>query len=350
MTNKLEYLFTELKKQKNSTNTIISSMQEGLLVIDKNSKITIANESVKKILNTDSPENVFYWIIIRNLKFEEIFKKVQRKNENITQEIEMGENCYIVSITPMNPSASFLVIFHDITQIKNIEQMKKDFISNVSHELKTPLTSIKGFIETIEDEIPQNTKPYLEIIKRNTERLINIVKDLLIISEIENKSNDINIENVNIKELFETVIKIFENKIKTKNIRIKTEIKEDSKIINADKFKIEQVIINLIDNAIKYNKEKGEIIISVTKEKENSIIKIKDTGIGISEKDLNRIFERFYVANKSRSKKMGGTGLGLSIVKHIIHMHNGSLDVESNLEKGTLFTVKIPLTKNNKNS
>jgi len=232
-------------------------------------------------------------------------------------------------------------VLYDITDLKNLERLKKDFVANISHELRTPLTAIKGFVETLEEEEEIKNVQYLEIIKRHTDRLMNIVNDLLILSELEQTEKALVTEDVNLVSLAENILKVFEHRAKEKGIELKLGAAKDLKTVRADPFKLEQMLINLLDNAIKYT-EKGEVLISLSQDDGKSIIEIKDTGIGIPASNLPRIFERFYVVDKSRSKKLGGTGLGLSIVKHIVLLHGGIIDVESSQGIGTKFTIVLP--------
>ena len=237
-----------------------------------------------------------------------------------------------------------VAVLYDITELKNLEQMKKDFVANMSHELRTPLTAIKGFVETLEEEEEIKNVQYLEIIKRHTDRLMNIVNDLLVLSELEQTGSALVIENVNLVSLAENILKVFEQGEKEKGIQLKLVAEKDLKIIQADPFKLEQMFINLLDNAIKYT-ERGEVSITLTQIDSKSVIEIQDSGIGIPSSHLLRIFERFYVVDKSRSKKLGGTGLGLSIVKHIVLLHGGTIDVESSQGMGTKFTIVLPNTQ-----
>ncbi|MBN1622254.1 MAG: HAMP domain-containing protein [Endomicrobiales bacterium] len=234
-------------------------------------------------------------------------------------------------------------------ELKHMEAVRKDFVTNVSHELRTPLTAIKGFTETLKQTV-KSSKPaarkesarYVDIILKHSERLINIVNDLLVLSNLESRKFKIELTEVNIINLINDVIKLFDDRIKQKKLKLRLSKTGSLKPIQADSFRLEQVFVNLIDNAIKYT-EKGSISIEVNQDETNTIIDIKDTGIGIPKEHLNRIFERFYVADKSRSKKFGGTGLGLSIVKHIIQLHQGTIDVESRQGTGTGFRIILPL-------
>ena len=237
-----------------------------------------------------------------------------------------------------------MATLYDITTIKNLEKTKKDFVSNVSHELRTPLTAIKGFVETLQDtNSDDKNKHYLNIISRHTDRVIRIVNDLLLLSKLEGAPGNLELEKVNLKNLIENILKIFEQSLKEKKLALKFNASNSLPIINADPFKLEQVFINLIDNAIKYT-ERGEIAISLNSYNETVTIEIQDTGICIPQEHLSRIFERFYVVDSSRSRKLGGTGLGLSIVKHIVLLHNGKIDVKNIPGVGTNFVVSLPVS------
>ncbi|MFH1096870.1 MAG: ATP-binding protein [Candidatus Desantisbacteria bacterium] len=233
-------------------------------------------------------------------------------------------------------------------ELRNAERIKRDFVTNVSHELRTPLTAIKGFAETLEDEVDPKSRRHVDIIRVHTDRLITIVQDLLVLSELEGKESNLEFEDVNIVELLENVTNLFTEKIIEKRLELKFVIDENIPHLRANSFKLEQMLINLIDNAVKYT-EKGEITISIKQmpgglpQNEFVVFEIMDTGIGISEKHLIRIFERFFVVNRSRSRKLGGTGLGLSIIKHIVQLHNGKIIVESTPDTGSKFIVILPI-------
>jgi signal transduction histidine kinase len=229
-------------------------------------------------------------------------------------------------------------------QTQELDNLKKDFISNASHELKTPITAIVGFSEMLETQgLPQETKHYIDIIKKQSKRLSNIVADLLSLSDLENASSkEIKKNNIYFEQILDDIISLYQKRAQAKNIQIQKEISPNIKTIYANEFYIEQALINLIDNAIKYT-EKGMIKIQVHNTQNFTEINIIDTGIGIAPKHLPRLFDRFYVADKSRSRESGGTGLGLAIVKHILLLHNGTIEVQSALSIGSTFTIKFPL-------
>jgi two-component system, OmpR family, phosphate regulon sensor histidine kinase PhoR len=339
----MERLFGELSRQKEELDSIISSLQEGILVLDKEERVLIANESLQIITGKNLEKGKFYWEILRQPKLNELIKSVRRARQNSTEEIELNNKTFLCSATFLQYKEEITVVFHDITEIKKLQKIKTDFVLNVSHELRTPLTSIKGFIETIETRaLDEENKRYVGIVKRNTERLINIINDLLSLTEMEEKGTKLQLETVNLKDIIEHALIVFEQQIQSKDFHISLSIEPNLPTVQGDPFKLEQVFINLIDNAMKYT-EKGGITIEMKSQDKKIVITLQDTGPGISPEHLSRIFERFYVVDKSRSKKLGGTGLGLSIVKHVILLHNGTIKAESTLGRGTTFIITLPV-------
>jgi len=341
MAGRMEGLFGNLSRKNEELDTIVSSIQEILVVLDKDGRIKLTNESFRKTLDNEDVQDKFYWEVMRCPDFSELIRKVTEERKHRTEEIEFRGKHYLCSVTFLSSKEEMVAVLYDITDLKNLERVKRDFVANISHELRTPLTAIKGFVETLEEEEDIKNVQYLEIIKRHTDRLMNIVNDLLLLSELEQAGTALEVEDVNLVSVVENILKVFEQGAKSKGIELKLIAGESMKAVQADPFKLEQMFINLLDNAIKYT-EKGEVSISLRQEDLKSIIKIQDTGIGIPASHLPRVFERFYVVDKSRSKKLGGTGLGLSIVKHIVLLHGGTIDVESSLGIGTKFTVILP--------
>ncbi|MFO7980503.1 MAG: ATP-binding protein [Candidatus Aminicenantes bacterium] len=341
MTERISQLFDDLNAQKEQLMCILQTMEEGLLTLDDKGKIVFCNENFKTMIKNRSPEGKFYWEFIRMNEFKGLVSELKKDHKTQVKEINFDGSVYLCSANYLETRNEMVITFHEITKEKNLEKIKKDFVINVSHELRTPLTAIKGYLETIEG-LNKTQQKYLDTALRNTDRLINIVKDLLLISEVESDEFELNQDNVDIQELILKVVKIFNQKIEKKNLDIKIDIEKKLPLIKGDSFKLEQMIINLLDNAVKYTEE-GNIDISAKRTDSKIDITLKDTGIGIPEKDLPRIFERFYVVDKSRSRNVGGTGLGLSIAKHIVHLHKGTVKVESKPGIGTAFHVSLPL-------
>ncbi|MCB4791043.1 MAG: HAMP domain-containing protein [Elusimicrobia bacterium] len=341
MAEKLGFLFNDISNKKDELNTIINSITEVLFVIDSNDKIVIYNESFKKVVLNEEIDGRFYWEIFRAQGLKELIDKAKEYKKAVVDEIEISGKIYASSAVPLSNESNYIIVMHDITQVRNLENKKKEFVANVSHELRTPLTAIKGFAETLEDETSPEGRRYLDIIIKHSERLLSIVEDLLLLSQIEEKGFKLEVAKTDIKAIIESVIKMFEPKIKEKNITINLSAPGNVQSLTADQFKLEQMFVNLIDNAIKYT-DKGNVDISVKQDNKLTTIIISDSGIGIPQEHMPYIFERFYVVDKSRSRKAGGTGLGLSIVKHIVMLHGGAVNFESALGIGTKITITLP--------
>ena len=344
-------LFDKLSENKEELQAIIGSIKEGLLVITAEGKITLCNESFEKIVGKKDTTGCAYWEVFRIPDFENFVKKAMETEESFYEEIVLDGQSYMVGFNPMSRGEKVVIIFRDITSFKQLEKMKKDFVVNLTHELKTPLTAIKGFMETLEEEENINNIQYVEIINRHTERMNQIVSDLLVLSDLEDLEegkHPIEFEPINLEEMVTNILKIYREKIKAKGLDLEVDTRENLPPFNGEKFKMEQMFINLVDNAVKYT-DKGKIAIVITKsgKEDNSKccieIRVINTGLPIPAKSLPRIFERFYVVDKSRSRKLGGTGLGLSIVKHVVLLHKGEISVDSTPEKGTTFTIQLPL-------
>jgi two-component system phosphate regulon sensor histidine kinase PhoR len=341
MTAQLKKYMKELSFQKEELNHIISSMEPGLIVLDREDKIVLSNRSAQRKIGRDLAKGLYFQEVFSENKIRSLVQKVATENVSVWDEIRIGNAYYQITASPISAIQEIVLIFHDITDIKNLERIKRDFVANVSHELRTPLTAIKGYAETIEG-VDEENRQYLDIIKRHTDRLINIVADLLTLSGLEEKGLELQIESVDIKMLLTNVTKMFDARILKKGLDIEYCIPEKLPPVLGDSIKLEQVFINLIDNALNYT-ENGKIRIEAVRSTGGVDIVVSDTGIGIPKKHLTRIFERFYTVDKSHSRRLGGTGLGLSIVKHIVLLHNGSIDVESIRGKGTMFRVRLPV-------
>ncbi|WP_297991178.1 two-component system histidine kinase PnpS, partial [uncultured Anoxybacillus sp.] len=235
-----------------------------------------------------------------------------------------------------------IVVFHDITELKKLEQMRKDFVANVSHELKTPITSIKGFAETLLDGAmhdAQTLEYFLTIILKESERLQHLIQDLLDLSKIEQQGFTLNISVVDLYDVLKEVIVMLEGKANDKQIALSCTSNAPICYMYGDLHRLKQIFINLINNAIAYTPAGGRVTVSIEKDDKQLHVHVSDTGIGIEQKEIPRIFERFYRVDKARSRNSGGTGLGLAIVKHLVEAHHGTISVKSEVGVGTTFTV-----------
>jgi len=335
-------LISDLSLQKEELSNILASMGEGLAVLDKDGKVSLANEAFKKLVPHISAEGKFIWELLRSPQIQDLVKRAKDERRGLSQEIRLEEQVFFCTASYLRLQEGIILTFTDLSQTRKVEEMKKDFIVNASHELRTPLSAILGAVETLEDEKGGLNRMAMDILKRHADRLNLLVADLLNLSELEDKGTKLNIQDVDIKHVAEVVLQIYRPKIMAKGLTSRLSAGADIPPIKADPFQIEQLLLNLVDNAVRYT-DRGEISIGVIMEAQTLVIEVRDTGIGISEEHLPRIFERFYVADKSRSRQLGGTGLGLSIAKHIVQLHGGKIQVESTLGRGSTFRVWLPL-------
>ncbi|MFA7325440.1 MAG: ATP-binding protein [Candidatus Kapaibacterium sp.] len=345
MTKRLKKLFYKVNSQKEQLDTLISEIQEGLVVLDSKGRIKLYNESFSELIGKKNLIGKKLTSLIENNFLTNLLEEVVSNDKSITKEIQVGDRQFLCSTSWIKMKNEVIILLHDISELNKLELIKKDFVINVSHELRTPLTAIKGFSETLIDElVDPEQKRYAEIISRHTNRLIRIVNDLLHLSELEQTKTNLFLDKINVNDILENVYSLFLQKSIEKGIELIVSIENKERILEIDNFRIEQLLVNLIDNAFKYT-DKGKIKI-ISKEIDNKqVFIIEDTGLGIPKGDLNRIFERFYTVDKSRSRRVGGTGLGLSIVKHIVLLHKGKIEIESELNKGTRFIISIPFTQ-----
>jgi two-component system phosphate regulon sensor histidine kinase PhoR len=325
MSEKIELLFKEIDKNRAELRGIIESVKDTVLVINGNGVVTLSNNGAW--------QNKHYWEIPGLTVLDKYIGK------SAGAEIELNGKYYSCSLAAIKNSPDMVIVMHDITEIKNLEIIKNDFISNMSHEFKTPLASIKAYLELIADEKDEAVKKeYMSVIARNNERLTNIANDILILCAVEEKKH-IRPSAFNINDVLKEVGALLTHKAESKGLKLS--LHDCDVNVNADKFYIEQMLINLVDNAVRYT-EKGRIDVDVEQDDYGTKITVADSGIGISKENQRRIFERFFVADKSRSKKNGGTGLGLAIVKHIVEAHQGSISVSSEPDKGAVFIIRLP--------
>jgi two-component system, OmpR family, phosphate regulon sensor histidine kinase PhoR len=343
MTGRIRELFEQVSLKQGELTSIITSLHEGLLVIDHADRVLMCNESLARMagFSAAGAPGKSYWELLRVVQLEEIVAAARASGGGTLHEVRLGGRTCLVNTALIAELNALVMTFLDMTDVKNMERMKRDFVVNVSHELRTPLTAIKGFVETLQEEpASEDQQRYLAIISRHTDRLINIVKDIMVLSSLEHEQEP-ECEEVNVKGIVEQVKKIYIDRLREKNLSLSIEAENGRLNARVDPFKIEQVFINLIDNAIKYT-EAGGITVQLERAAEALLIRVSDTGIGIAPAHLPKLFERFYVVDKSRSRSVGGTGLGLSIVKHIVLLHGGTISVDSTPGKGSTFTITLP--------
>lgn len=344
MAKELKFRLTEVQKEKNKIETILQYMTDGVIAFNKNGHIIHVNSISKHILGMQDFEVNFYDFVSMydlDISLEDVSKL--KPFETIEKNCVIDHKFIKIQIVNFNEGSMFII--QDNTKQQKLENMRKDFVANVSHELRTPLTSIKGYTEALIDGGVSDLKiasKFLNVIDSETNRMIRLINDLLQLTRIDNNKIKWNKSVVDINKLVEFIVYKMDISMKKKELSCKVELHPNLSMVYADKDRIEQVIINILGNSIKYTLNKGKI--KVTTGQDNTYVKveIEDTGIGIPEEDLPRICERFYRVDKARSRQLGGTGLGLSIAKEILEQHNGEIEIKSKINKGTTVTIYLP--------
>ncbi len=342
-------------RQRNQLETVLASMLEGVIAIDTEERIVSINQTAARLFEKEPADCQGKSIqeIIRSPALQQ-FIRAAISNTNPTEEditvFQNEERVIGVKGSPIfdanQDQIGTLVVFHDVTKLRRLENMRRDFVANVSHEIKTPLTAIKGFVETLQQgkvEKKQEKERFLGIIQKHVDRLDAIIEDLLALSRIEQEDDkkEIQFESVKIADVFQAAIQLCRPKAEKQNIHINLDCEKDTTAL-LDPALIEQAVVNLLDNAIKFSEPGSTIHVKFHHQGNEMILSVQDQGIGIAQKHLPRLFERFYRVDKARSRSMGGTGLGLAIVKHIAQAHGGHLTVDSKLGEGSHFSIHIP--------
>ena len=350
-----ERILTE-EAQKNEYGAVLSSMTEGVIGIDLDENIININKAARLMLGTGDENITGLGIqeIIRNQTFIRFVQRASEEEASLEDDFSLkNDEDSVINIRSMplknaeNGRIGTLIVLNDVTHIRLLENIRKDFVANVSHEIKTPLTAIKGFIETIvmlEDESPDDARRFLKIVMKHVDRLDAILEDLLSLARIEQKSVRSGIEtgNISLSEVAETVFQVVQSKADDRHISLEYDSSYSLRF-EADARLLEQALVNLVDNAVKYSHENTTVSLTAEAIDGELVISVTDQGDGIPEKDLPRIFERFYRVDKARSRKLGGTGLGLAIVKHIVQAHGGKVSVGSVIGKGSVFKIHLPV-------
>ncbi len=351
MASQLKGRMSEIEAEKTKFSAILAHMVEGVVAVDCENRVLIMNPSAEAIfgINKGSAFGKNLIEIVRNQKIHEMTLKAVEGQSLIAGEIGLAFpeprvlRANALGISKCEGGVCGILVLHDITEIRRLENLRREFVANVSHELKTPLTSLKGFIETLAGgalKEPERSQAFLKMMEEDTNRLTRLIEDLLELSKIESKEIPLTLEKLDLKAEIETVTSGFEPLLRQKALTFENCV--ESIQVWADRDRLRQVLINLIDNAIKFNKERGRIIVRAGEIGDKVRISVEDTGIGIPEKATPRIFERFFRVDKARSRELGGTGLGLAIVKHIIEAHGGSVSCESRLGDGSKFSFTLP--------
>jgi len=342
------------RRERQIVMSVFDTMAEGVVMLDAQNRVERANRSFLNLigLSFDFVFQKSLLEIFRHAGLRDLLERSQKTGETTMGEIivdgntELEVNISEIVNLPMADKKTLLV-FRDVSQLKKLERMRIDFVANVSHEIKTPLTTIIGFIETINETPPgqqETTRQFLRVIHDNALRLNRMVNDLLTLSNIELGKTQLHFEEVSVREMVEGILIMMENIAEEKQLTFSMDIDENFPPLMADRDRLSQIMINLLDNAVKATEAGGNITVSAKHGDNELVIKIMDTGIGIPPKYIPKLGERFYRVDKARSRKLGGTGLGLSIVKHLMEAHRGRIEIESNVGKGTTVFLYFPLS------
>ena len=336
-----EELVSHLKEEQEMISGLFEASSEGWLLIDGEGKIILASDSLKHMFSDLDFNQAFYWQAMRWPELNMLLSQAKEKLKPVEDRMERNGRFFSCAVIWLQTQQHFLLRFSDITEMVDLAGKKQEFQANLIHELKTPLTAISGFLEALEEEnLSSEGKAYLDIIKKNTGRLNRLIEDLTRLSELEEQKEELEKEQVDLTEIVKSVVDVYTSPASKKGLTLQVE-SEQLVSLEADPFLLEQLVINLVDNAVRYT-EQGGVTISLRNKDGGVELAVVDTGIGLAEEHLPRIFERFYVVDKSRSRKTGGTGLGLAIVKHIVLLHQGKISVTSAPGVGTTFTVWLP--------
>lgn len=351
---RLEQLYVEKKKR----DAIFTSMTEGVIALDLSGNILDINRAAIEMLELPAePNGLSFYTLIDNDDLLKVVEKIIKNKELVESELTLHiiqERHIRVCGTVLSSKGNIfgaVIVFYDVTQVKKLENFRHDFIADVSHEIKTPLTAIRGAVETLAEgaiKEPENATKFMKIITKHSDRLNSLVHDILSLSrlEIKTEARERDFANLKIASIINTACEICQERADNKDVKFKVSLKSKDYQIEGDCQLLEQALINLIENAIKYSESSESIEINAAKKDANILIEVKDHGTGIAAQHLPRLFERFYRVDRARSRKLGGTGLGLAIVKHIAQLHKGNISVKSELGQGSTFILCLPIKQN----
>jgi two-component system phosphate regulon sensor histidine kinase PhoR len=358
MAARLRELVDRLSIESARREAILSSMAEGVLAVDGGLHVTFCNDSFARLMGVKGSvsQGVPLLEVARDPGLFNVLQRAARTGESIKQRLQIlpaAGRSFEVHATPLATASGrgAIAVLHDTTDLERLEQIRKDFVANVSHELRTPLAVIAGYAETLLDgalEDSENNRKFIEGIQSSAIRLNNIASDLLVLSELEAGLNPGGSYSISVQEALGTALTIVSPEAKMRGVHLIRGAIENANVMGS-KIRLEQALVNLLTNAIKFNRTGGQVRADSGRMPDGSaFIRISDTGVGIPFEDLPRIFERFYRVDKARSRQVGGTGLGLSIVKHIVERMDGKITVESQLGKGSVFTMLLPTAESAK--
>jgi two-component system phosphate regulon sensor histidine kinase PhoR len=339
MAERLKRQFDALAASSRELDALFTAVQAGIAMLDADGRVARFNPALSRLSGMSDPSNRSVWELTRDPGLAEAVRRTRESGAPAVLEVGRAGRVLLASVFPMDPGS--VLVLQDVTDARRLEDTKRELVANVSHELRTPLTAIQGFLEMLEGEVEGEAARAVEVIGRNVRRMSAIVEDLLVLSRLES-SGVLHASEVDVSAVAADVARLYEPRARAKGLALTVSAPPDAGPLVADPHLVEQLLVNLVDNAVRYT-EHGGITIGASREEGELALWVEDTGIGIAEEHLGRIFERFYVVDPARSRQLGGTGLGLAIVKHIALLHGGRVDVSSRTGQGSRFTVRLPL-------
>ena len=342
--------------EKRQLESVFSSMQEGVMVLDAENRIESVNRGLEEMTGRPHGDVIGKTLLeaFRNSKLHDALERFQASEETVCEEIGLGDHRPVTTDVTISAfrgetggERKTMLVFHDVTRLKKLERIRTDFVANVTHEIRTPLTAIIGFVETLEQgalDDRQKARTFLRTIHENAQRLNRLVDDLLILSGIEMGETELHLEPLAMEDVLDHVLDVVAARIEEKKLKLLKDIPKGLPPIRADRDRLVQILLNVLDNAVKFTPAEGTITVAAAPgAEEELIVRVADTGVGIPKGEIPRLGERFYRADKTRSRELGGTGLGLSIVKHLMAMHRGRMHIESTLGRGTTVSLHFPI-------
>jgi len=359
----INYLVDELQikirlanEEKSKLMTALTSINEGVLILNNDEKIEFVSSSLANILAEHYGDvgDKTLMEAFRNVELQKAFQQFKQSHDTVASEITLGNIDPVIMSVSISEVHGYpgeekdMIVFHDVTRLKKLERIRTDFVANVTHEIRTPLTAVIGYLETLQSgtiDNAEDTQRFIDIMLKQAQRLNRLVEDLMTISKIELGEINFRFEDVFLPDIIGSVLPLVEAKAAVKNVCIENHTPEKVPPIKGDRDRLSQILVNVLDNAVKFTPEGGQITIDAEEKANGMVVTIGDTGIGIPREEIQRLGERFYRVDKTRSRELGGTGLGLSIVKHLMLAHGGKMEIESQLGQGTKVSLFFPLQK-----
>jgi two-component system phosphate regulon sensor histidine kinase PhoR len=358
LTDRRRELDERLRESELSVQAVFGAMLDGLVVVDDLRRVRLMNRQFRRVFGLEENNSDGTLLeLVRHASVDRLVMEAIRVGEPQRESIQMsrgpseGRELEVTAVPLGEDSAQTggaVILFRDVTQLKQVEEIRREFVANVSHELRTPLSIFRGYLETLLDDPhqpPGELLRILEIMERHSDRLNALVEDVLSLARLESPGTKLDLSEVDLAELFHSIMRDWEKRFAAAQLKSHLNFPGNLPLLNADENRLQEVIYNLLDNAVKYSQPGGTVSLHAELEDGRVRISVSDQGVGIPNADLPRIFERFYRADKGRSRELGGTGLGLSIVKHIVQLHGGTVEAQSELGKGTTISVLLPVER-----